>query len=149
MNGRDRLDWPETAMRLAFEIARCRSEDPFVQVGACAITKSHSIILGYNGAPSGQEVNWEDRDGRRPFMIHAESNVLDSARIGEIKLLAVTHLPCEECIKRVAQHQIKEVHYCHGEELWKGKNTYDFAAVRRMATVLEIKLNRIKLNPSL
>lgn len=143
--GRDRLDWATTALHLALEVAKCRSEDPYIQVGACGITKTRGIILGYNGAPSGHDVDWNDRDGRRPYMIHAESNVLDAARMGEIELMAVTHLPCQDCLKRIAQHQIKEVHYAFGEEIWEGKKTYDFEATRKMADVLGIKLNRIKL----
>ena len=34
-NGRDRLNWIDTAMNLAFDIAKYRSQDHHVQVGAC------------------------------------------------------------------------------------------------------------------
>ena len=42
-NGRNRLSWPETAMNLAFDIAKYRSEDPYVQVGAVIIKNDGSM----------------------------------------------------------------------------------------------------------
>tara|TARA_R110000868_G_scaffold195048_3_gene440717 strand:- start:688 stop:1230 length:543 start_codon:yes stop_codon:yes gene_type:complete len=111
MNGRHRLNWPETAIKLAYHIAEYRSEDPWVQVGAVGIKYDKSLILGYNGAPSGANINWSDRDERRPYVLHAEENVLNFAKPGEIEILAVTHLPCEHCIKLIAQKKIKRVYY--------------------------------------
>jgi len=110
-NGRIRLSWPETAIHLAFNIAQYRSEDPWVQVGAVGIKYDKSLVLGYNGAPSGVVINWSDRDGRRPYVLHAEENVLNFVKPGEIEILAVTHLPCDRCIKLIAQKKIKTVYY--------------------------------------
>jgi|TARA_R110000782_G_scaffold113622_1_gene203789 dCMP deaminase len=130
---RKRLNWVDTALRLALEVAKCRSEDPYVQVGACGIKYDKQIILGYNGAPSGVEVDWTDRDKRRPYMVHAESNVLDSASIGEIEILAVTLLPCQACLVRIKQHKIKKVYYLNEYEEGR-EDTF------RMAELLDVEL---------
>lgn len=41
--GRKRYSWEETALRLAFDIADYRSQDPYIQVGA-VILKKRQII---------------------------------------------------------------------------------------------------------
>ena len=110
-NGRNRLTWAETAMSLAFDIAKYRSEDPYVQVGAVIIKKDGSMFLGYNGAPSGVDIDWSDRDARRERVLHAEANVLNFVKPNEVKLLACTHLPCKECLKTIAQKKVPEVFY--------------------------------------
>jgi dCMP deaminase len=109
--GRQRLNWPETAIRLAFDIANYRSEDPWVQVGAAGIKHDKSIVLGYNGAPSKVNIDWSNRNARRPYVLHAEENVLNYVRPGEVEILAVTHLPCDRCIKLIAQKKIQKVYY--------------------------------------
>ena len=111
MKGRNTLSWEDTAIRLAFNIAGYRSEDPFVQVGAVAIKNDNSIILGYNGPPRGIDIDWSDRDERRPKMLHAEENVLNSLSFGECKIFAVTALPCPACMRSIANKGIKKVHY--------------------------------------
>jgi deoxycytidylate deaminase len=75
--GRNRLNWAQTAINLAYDIAKYRSEDPYVQVGACIIKKDKSMLLGYNGAPSGVDIDWANRDKRRARVLHAEANVLN------------------------------------------------------------------------
>ncbi|MEY5134925.1 MAG: hypothetical protein RL709_626, partial [Pseudomonadota bacterium] len=74
-----RISWEEYALRIA-EVAALRSEDPFVKVGSCALDYSNRVIgVAYNGLASGINVPdtfWSDRDARRPFMIHAEVNLL-------------------------------------------------------------------------
>jgi deoxycytidylate deaminase len=109
--GRKRLSWEETAVRLAFNIADYRSQDPFVQVGAVIIKNDNSILLGYNGAPKGVEIDWSDRDGRRDDVIHAEENALGNVAYGEVKLLAVTGMPCKTCLKTIANKGVKRVYY--------------------------------------
>lgn len=106
-----RLTWEQTALNLAFDIAKYRSEDPYVKVGACIIKKDKSIVLGYNGAPSGMTMDWTNRDERRKWVFHAESNVLNRILPGEAELLAVTHLPCIECLKVIKQKEINTVYY--------------------------------------
>ena len=114
MTKSDRISWEEYALRLA-DVASLRSPDRFVQVGACALDHSNRVIgVAYNGLASGIEVSeefWRDRDGRRPFMIHAEVNLLSLFKRGECKLLACTLLPCSSCASSIVAHDIKKVVY--------------------------------------
>ena len=110
----DRISWEEYALRLA-DVASLRSPDPFVKVGACALDYSNRVIgVAYNGLASNKEVYecfWKDRDARRPFMIHAEINLLSLFKRGECKLLACTLLPCSSCASSIVAHGIKKVVY--------------------------------------
>lgn len=112
MNGRPRLSWEQTALNLAFDIAKYRSEDPFLQVGACGIKKDgNSIVLAYNGAVPKCDIDWSNRDERRKRVLHAEENLLNRVLPNEIDFMAVTHLPCPSCIRIIAQKNIKKVIY--------------------------------------
>jgi len=101
-------------MLLAFAAAK-RSEDPYRKVGACALNKDKMVVgLGYNGLASGKDAPpsfWEDRDYRRKFMIHAETNCLSLCKKGEVDLLAVTLLPCSYCATMIASYGVKEILY--------------------------------------
>ena len=110
----ERIDWYEYAMLLAFAAAK-RSEDPYRKVGACALNKDKMVVgMGYNGLASGTNVPaqfWGNRDGRRKFMIHAETNCLSLCKKGEVDILAVTLLPCSYCATMIASYGVKEVLY--------------------------------------
>ena len=109
-----RLSWEEYAMTLA-KSAALRSEDPFRKVGACALSFSNKILgAAYNGLKSGtnkDDVFWNDRDGRRPYMIHAETNLLSLFKRDECRLIAVTLFPCECCAIQIAAWNIPKVIY--------------------------------------
>ena len=139
-SGRKRLNWAETAMKLAYDIANYRSEDPYVQVGACIIKKDKSMLLGYNCAPSGVDIDWSNRDKRRARVLHAEANVLNFVKPDEVELLACTHLPCTECLKVIAQKKIKEVYF--SEFLYN----YDSDLTINMAEEFGINLIHMKVN---
>lgn len=110
---RARLNWRQTALNLAFDIADYRSEDPYTQVGACALkTDGFEVGLGYNGPPGGVNINWKNREGKNQRVLHAEENVLNRCMPGEVQLIAITHLPCDKCIKTIAQKKIDTVVYC-------------------------------------
>lgn len=110
----DRISWEEYALRIA-EVASSRSEDPFVKVGACALDFNNRVIgVAYNGLSSGINVPdnfWDDRDKRRPYMIHAEINLMSLFKRGECKLLACTLMPCSCCASAIAAYDIKAVVY--------------------------------------
>ena len=109
-----RIGWAEYALSLA-QTAATRSEDPYHRVGACALGWDHRVLgLGYNGLMSGRDVEssfWEDRDARRPYMIHAEANCLSLFKRGECKVLATTLLPCTSCATMIAAYEIPYVVY--------------------------------------
>jgi dCMP deaminase len=104
-----RPSWEEYALALA-EAARARSEDPYVQVGAAILGPDNEVLAtGYNGAPAGVEMDWDDRDERRLRVIHAESNALRYVRPNEATLVATTLMPCLECLKLIRSYGIYEV----------------------------------------
>jgi dCMP deaminase len=110
----NRLSWDEYALKIA-EVAALRSEDVFKKVGCCALDNNNRVIgVAYNGLASGKEVDsdfWLDRDARRPYIIHAEANLLTLFKRGECRLLACTLLPCSSCATLIASHNIKRVVY--------------------------------------
>lgn len=109
-----RIGWEEYALRMA-ETAALRSEDVYTKVGAVGLDFSNRVIgVAYNGLASGVQVDdkfWEDRDARRPFMIHAENNLLSLFRRGDCRLVACTLLPCSYCASMIAGYGIKKVVY--------------------------------------
>jgi deoxycytidylate deaminase len=109
MKPRPRKSWEETALILAEAIAECRSQDPYVQVGACAVLQDNSISLGYNGPPPGIEIDWSEREHRGARVIHAEVNALRAVEPGQCKFLAVTLLPCRHCMTFIASKAIKKI----------------------------------------
>jgi len=112
MEPRERINWEEYALRLA-EVAKLRSEDPYRQVGACALGFNNRVLgVAYNGLAPGidaPEGFWNDRDERLPYMIHAETNLLSLFKQGEAKLVACTLLPCTSCAQAICTYGIKEV----------------------------------------
>jgi dCMP deaminase len=111
----NRISWEQYALNIA-QAASQRSEDPYQKVGACALNSQNMVIgVGYNGLASGVSMPyknfWDNRDYRRKFMIHAEANCLSLCKRGEVKLLAVTLLPCSSCATMVAAYGVQEVYY--------------------------------------
>lgn len=104
-----RISWAEYALELA-KVAAKRSEDPHVQVGACALREDNTVAgIGYNGAPPGINIDWSNRDERRAKVVHAETNALRYIMPKECYLLATTLLPCTECIRTISAYGIKKV----------------------------------------
>ena len=63
----------------------------------------------YNGlAPvkTASDYFWADRDGRRPFILHAETNLLSMFRRNEGHMIACTLLPCPSCARQIIARQI-------------------------------------------
>jgi dCMP deaminase len=61
--------------------------------------------------------DWTDRDKRRKFVVHAEQNALRYVKPDECRLIAVTLLPCNDCLKAIASYGIKEIVYAQTYEL--------------------------------
>jgi len=111
-----RIDWETYALKLAL-VASERSEDPYLKVGCCVLRNDKSVAgLGYNGAPSGINIDWANRDERRKRVIHAEVNALRYTNPGECRLLACTHLPCNDCLRMIASYGIGKVAFIHNYE---------------------------------
>jgi dCMP deaminase len=108
---RQRPDWDQYGLMLAYAAAQ-RSPDPYIIVGAAAFRKDRSTVsTGYNGALPGVEIDWSDRDKRRPFVLHAERNCLKYAKRNEVYYLYTTLLPCKKCLDLIAEYKITEVIY--------------------------------------
>ena len=135
MLNKSRLTWEQYALKLALTASE-RSEDPYKKVGACALSHDNMVLsLGYNGLASGKTPShtnfWEDRDTRRPYMIHAEANCLSLFRKGEARLLAVTLLPCSSCASMIAAYDIPLVVYNEDYERDKAaKEIFNFYNIK-------------------
>lgn len=120
----DYATWEETFMGIA-EVAAQRSKDPRTQVGACIVSPDNRILsIGYNGTPNGFHDNsfpWAREgdflDTKYAFVVHAERNAVLNFR-GNLReftgsTVYVTHFPCNECAKELAQVSVKKVVYKH------------------------------------
>lgn len=131
---KNRRSWPEHAIALALEASK-RSEDPYNKVGACALGFDKRVLgVAYNGLASGKIVKqtfWQDRDYRRPYMIHAEQNLLSLFGRNQAEILAVTLFPCSYCARLICTWNIRLVYYIeeykHDEH---GKAVFDFYGVK-------------------
>lgn len=130
-----RINWDQYALELA-RTASLRSEDPYKKVGACALSHDNRVLgVAYNGLKSGKNVDysfWKDRDKRRPFMIHAESNLLSLFSRNEARVIAVTLLPCCGCARLICAWNIEKVIYNEEYEnvdALHSKDIFDFYGV--------------------
>lgn len=134
-----RPDWPEYGLRLA-EAAALRSEDPHRKVGTCLLRADNTVAaLGYNGAPSGVDIDWSDRDARRAWVIHAEANALRYVTPGEVATVVTTTIPCVVCVLSIASYGI-EVVYFRDELDWGIYDRDQILAVARESRVHLLKL---------
>lgn len=123
-------------------VVSMRSEDPYVQVGALAVREDWTIAgVGYNGLPSGVDMPdawWNERDERRPFMMHAEVNALRYVRAGEVKRIVTTHIPCASCMSLLGSYHVDEVYYVNllGE-------AHDLETIIQIATLNRIWLHNV------
>lgn len=133
-----RPGWARHALNIA-EAASRRSEDPYCQVGACALSAKGIVIgVGYNGTVAGVNIDWHDRDARRPYVIHAEANALryTTPELSAGGLLAVTHFPCSSCVLLAASYGIVEIAWSQ-EPDWA---RYPADLTKRIAQRLGVRL---------
>ena len=135
-----RKTWEEYALLLA-RSASSRSEDPYNKVGACALGYTNRVLgVAYNGLVSGKKVSkpfWQDRDRRRPYIIHAEQNILSLFKRGEARLLACTLLPCSDCARLISSWEIPLV--CYIDDYHRDSGALD------IFKFYNVKLKKIKL----
>jgi dCMP deaminase len=131
-----RLSWDQYALNLA-HAAATRSEDPYHQVGVALMRPDHTVAaVGYNGAPSGVDIDWSDRDARRAQVIHAEANALRYVRPGEVGTLVTTMMPCANCVLLMSSYGIRRVVYT-GE---LDPAVYDTTFIRELANECGIEI---------
>jgi deoxycytidylate deaminase len=143
---KDPLKWPSFAMRLAFTAA-AQSEDPYWQVGACILRLDHSVAsLGFNGPPPGIDIDWSNREARRPLIIHAEKNALRYVTpADELDFIAVTTMPCGDCITNIASYRrLRRVYYC---EPYDRDGSAVIIAAKFGITLTQLKLPEREIYP--
>lgn len=133
-NRLDKISW---YLELA-KTASLRSEDPYKKVGAVAIRPDGSIAaVSYNGTPPKIEIDWSDRDARRPYIIHAEMNVLRFIKPHECDKVAITLSPCVDCLKNITAYGIRDIYFL---EKYENK---DHILVDKIAKQYNIRLHHI------
>jgi len=114
-----RVNWDEHALILAYA-ATCRSQDPYRKVGACALDYNNNVLgVAYNGLAPGKNASesfWHNREERRPYILHAETNLLSRITIGQAKTIAITLQPCSACAIAIAAHRIQRVVFSENYE---------------------------------
>jgi len=105
----------KTLLKTAFLFAK-ESYCNRLKVGAVIAKDTRIISTGYNGTISGMDNCCEDKDDRtKRTVLHAEQNALMFAlRNGTSTLgttMYITHSPCEDCAKLIAQSGIAKVIY--------------------------------------
>jgi dCMP deaminase len=114
------LSWDEYFMGIAL-FTSLRSKDPSSKVGAVIVNHKNRIIgTGYNGFIAGideSRFSWE-REGewlrtKYPYVVHAEANAILNSTTSQMEDCRIysTLYPCNECAKKIAQKEIKEVVY--------------------------------------
>ena len=135
-NNEFRPSWQELYFNIA-KLTAQRSNDPHTKVGAVLVKNGCVIGIGYNGAPRNftKNINWHTEE-KYKYVIHAELNAIANATNNNVAIngadLYLTLSPCLDCIKMIAQFQIKSVYYL--------KKYKDFKEVDEFAKACKIKL---------
>jgi deoxycytidylate deaminase len=100
-------------------VVSLRSDDRFIKHGAVIVSNlsKHIIGTGYNCTMRGANTNiidLNDRDSRRPFMIHAEENAIlnctkNPAELSDGATIYITGTPCNNCLQRIINFGINTV----------------------------------------
>ena len=113
------VSWEEYALNIASAAAE-RSERHLPKSWSVrSQRKEYGCSCWINGLAPGKDVSYgflQNRNHRRPYMIHAEVNCLSLVKRGEVKILACTLLPCSSCATMIAGYGIEKVVY---KEIYK------------------------------
>jgi len=112
------LSWDEYFMGIAL-FTSLRSKDPNSKVGAVVVNRKNYIVgTGYNGFVAGineATFNWKREgewlDTKYPYVVHAEANAILNSTTSHLEdcRMYTTLFPCNECAKKIAQKEIREV----------------------------------------
>jgi dCMP deaminase len=144
------LSWDIYFMGIAL-FTSLRSKDPSSKVGAVIVNHKNRIIgSGYNGFIAGIDesgFSWE-REGewlhtKYPYVVHAEANAILNSTTSDMENCRIysTLFPCNECAKKIAQKEIKEVIYLsdkHREQEFHTASVKIFEASRIVTRKLEM-----------
>lgn len=101
----------EMMMIVAHQIARY-SPDPFKKVGCVGLDEYGDIVgTGWNHAgKKASQSFWKDREERRPYVIHAEIDLIVSTPY-QIDTVIITLFPCVHCMNALAAKGVSEIYY--------------------------------------
>jgi deoxycytidylate deaminase len=115
---KDRPSFDEYFTMLSVDVS-LRSEDRHIKHGAVIVDNRSQHILGtgYNATIRGSNkeiINLDDREGRRPWMIHAEENAILNCSRNPLELsdgasIYVSGPPCVNCLQRIVNFGITKV----------------------------------------
>lgn len=137
-------------------VVKLRSKDPNTQVGACVVSSDNRILsVGYNGAPNGfddESFPWarvgDPLETKYPYVVHAERNAILNFR-GSLREFSgasiyVTHFPCNECAKEIAQTGIRSVFFLYKEK----DDTVEVQASKRIFNEVGVQYTQLKSDKS-
>ena len=130
-----RISFEDLAMNLAISASE-RSEDIYRKVGCSVFNEENRLLsIGYNGLSPKYKASkafWKNRDERRKYIIHAETNALSCiTRYDKPELIATTLLPCRNCAINIASYGIKKVLYLNEYSLdSEAKEIFNFYKIK-------------------
>lgn len=114
-----RKSWDDYFLDISRQVAT-RSTCPRLHVGCVIVKEKNIVATGYNGSIHGHPHCDElgcliDERGRCIRTCHAELNAVLHAQRDDLKgaTAYVTHEPCENCAKTLAQSGIARIVYAH------------------------------------
>lgn len=107
-----------------------------LKVGAVLARDGRILATGYNGTISGMPNSCECKDGTTSeFTLHAEQNIITFCAKNGISTngttLYLTHSPCKQCSKLIAQSGIAEVIYT---SVYRDTDGLDFLSACNIST---------------
>lgn len=93
--------------------AALKSPDPYKKVG-CIGLDMNGNILGHginHGGFSVKDGFWDDREKRRPFVVHAEMDLVTSIKPKTLFAVLITLFPCVHCMNLLASAGTRMVYY--------------------------------------
>jgi len=112
--GAERPSWDDYFMATALLLSS-RSSCERLHVGCLMVSSgphpNRIVAAGYNGFLPGAPHDSKIRDGHEQATVHAEQNALRYVKPDECALIAVTLLPCNDCLRSIASYGIKTVVY--------------------------------------
>lgn len=140
------MNWDDYGISMAKTIAS-KSKDPSSKVG-CYITDQNNspVSMGYNGHIKGarEDLLTYERPTKYFTIIHAEMNALVHAKRSLENCTAyVTHGPCENCLKHLAQAGITRIVYADAGII-KQRGTFEQKdAIHRIIAATNIRVHNI------
>ncbi|ESP04406.1 hypothetical protein LOTGIDRAFT_170797 [Lottia gigantea] len=124
-----------------------RSLDPVLKVGSCIADRNDKLVsTGFNDkTPGGASLPWPEKsnnniDNKRFIVCHAEVTAIVNSKVKDLTgyKIYITHNPCNECSKLIAQCGIKHVIYLHE---WKPDQP-KYQAARLILQVADCNLRK-------